>query len=426
MKVLKNELEKLIKEETEKYLQEQGDDELLLHDPHEDTDQIGARELELYIQNDGDLYRQQYQPIQKNLVTKIARGIYDPEKAVKLFMYLVDNGAKKYAMEFGSGGVAGPSVGGFDKATRLEVARSLTKEFEQDAKNGEFDQYLPKKYQKKAELEEVENEKSEVDLANEELFSLVKNKLPEDVMQKFVKVPFQSKIALMVRHNVPRNIILKALAIWDQAHLTENKKLNEDETNMDELNKFAELAEADDIKGAKVLYGMVAERKIDFKTFYEALKTYKKENPTHETDVSLDDEEGKQLEEFQSYGPQKLEDIVDYLESFSRDLDNKGLKQEAYHADMILRNLTSAISELEHGTQHSGHMAEEQIDEKAVSQNQQKAAAIAYAASKGEIPKSKLKGASKEMAKMPSKELKKFASTKTSDLPKRVKKEEKK
>ena len=61
------------------------------------------------------------------------------------------------------------------------------------------------------------------------------------------------------------------------------------------------------------------------------------------------------------------------------------------------------------------------IAEKAVSQAQRKAAGIAYAAKKGDIPKSELRGASKEMAKMASGELKKFAKTKEKGLPEKVK-----
>ncbi len=65
--------------------------------------------------------------------------------------------------------------------------------------------------------------------------------------------------------------------------------------------------------------------------------------------------------------------------------------------------------------------ADELVAEKAVSQSQRKAAGIAYAARKGDIPKSELRGASKEMSKMPAGELKKFATTKEKDLPKKVK-----
>ena len=64
---------------------------------------------------------------------------------------------------------------------------------------------------------------------------------------------------------------------------------------------------------------------------------------------------------------------------------------------------------------------EQPIAEKAVSQAQRKAAGIAYAARKGDISKSELRGASKEMSKMPAGELKKFATTKEKDLPTKVK-----
>ena len=60
---------------------------------------------------------------------------------------------------------------------------------------------------------------------------------------------------------------------------------------------------------------------------------------------------------------------------------------------------------------------QEIMAEKAVSKAQRAAAGIAYAAKKGEIPKSELRGASKEMAKMPAGELKKFAKTKEKGLP---------
>lgn len=51
---------------------------------------------------------------------------------------------------------------------------------------------------------------------------------------------------------------------------------------------------------------------------------------------------------------------------------------------------------------------------------QQAAAGIAHAVKKGDLPKSKLRGASKQMFQMGGKDLKKFAKTKTKDLPKHV------
>ena len=56
----------------------------------------------------------------------------------------------------------------------------------------------------------------------------------------------------------------------------------------------------------------------------------------------------------------------------------------------------------------------------AKSKKQQMAAGAALAAKRGEIKKSKLKGASKQMAKsMSKKQLKEFASTKRKSLPKK-------
>lgn len=107
------------------------------------ADEDAADELVLFIENDGQLYRQQHQPIQKNLITKMARGQYDSRKAVKLFGYLVDNGAKKYAKEIGDGR---PWNRMFDKPTRVRAAEMLRDSFEAEAKTGAFSDYLPKKY----------------------------------------------------------------------------------------------------------------------------------------------------------------------------------------------------------------------------------------------------------------------------------------
>lgn len=60
---------------------------------------------------------------------------------------------------------------------------------------------------------------------------------------------------------------------------------------------------------------------------------------------------------------------------------------------------------------------DEMMAEKAVSKAQRRAAGIAHAAKKGDIPRSELRGASKEMAKMAGGELKKFAKTKEKGLP---------
>ena len=59
------------------------------------------RELELFIMNDQDLYRQMFLPIIMNLARKMKRGVYNHQMAPKLWQYLVDQGARKYVMQNG-------------------------------------------------------------------------------------------------------------------------------------------------------------------------------------------------------------------------------------------------------------------------------------------------------------------------------------
>ena len=69
-------------------------------------------------------------------------------------------------------------------------------------------------------------------------------------------------------------------------------------------------------------------------------------------------------------------------------------------------------------------LTESVIAEKSVSKSQQKAAGAALAAKRGDTPKSKLTGASKEMMSMSTKELEKFAGTKHKGLPEKKKTDE--
>jgi len=93
-----------------------------------------ARELFVTIQNNWpDLHRQQEVPIWKNLLRKQTKGTYDREKAVKLFMYLVDEGARRYGKDFeGRRGI--PSY--MNKPTRELTARQLRDYFEDEVKAG--------------------------------------------------------------------------------------------------------------------------------------------------------------------------------------------------------------------------------------------------------------------------------------------------
>ena len=93
-----------------------------------------ARELKLYIDNDSRLYDQRYIPILKNLSNKKKRNKFSKSLAVKAFMYLVDDGAKRYTREFG-----GNPKDIFPKFKRTELAKEYVDEFEGIFKNKEHD-----------------------------------------------------------------------------------------------------------------------------------------------------------------------------------------------------------------------------------------------------------------------------------------------
>ncbi len=112
-------------------------------------DEDAAYELKIFIDNDADLYRQRYLPIVKNLTRKKAAGNYSRPLATKGFMYLVDDGAKKYHGESGGGGRWHDM---FPKPVRERVAEELRDEFEVESSLGNWDQYIPKKYRKKNPL----------------------------------------------------------------------------------------------------------------------------------------------------------------------------------------------------------------------------------------------------------------------------------
>jgi hypothetical protein len=101
------------------------------------------RELELYIMNDQDLYRQMFMPIIMNIVRKMKRGVYDHKLAPRLWQYLVDQGAKKYVQEHGG------TVGNvFPKRAREELASDLADEQYELIRSGEYSiatGYDPKK-----------------------------------------------------------------------------------------------------------------------------------------------------------------------------------------------------------------------------------------------------------------------------------------
>lgn len=98
----------------------------------EEVNEDEVRELKLYIDNDADLYRQQGEPIMRNLSRKWDKGIYDHELAQKLWYYLAVNGAKKYGQEHGTGN--GLKI--FSPDVRRAVAKELADDWMAELKAG--------------------------------------------------------------------------------------------------------------------------------------------------------------------------------------------------------------------------------------------------------------------------------------------------
>tara|TARA_B100001564_G_scaffold359887_1_gene383624 strand:- start:2001 stop:2360 length:360 start_codon:yes stop_codon:yes gene_type:complete len=103
----------------------------------EAVDSDAMNELKLFINNDEDLYRKQFMPIIANIKRKIKRGVYNHEMSPKLWMYLVDNAAKKYVKEFGSPDQDVKDM--FPKELRIEIAKDLADEEFDKIKAGEYD-----------------------------------------------------------------------------------------------------------------------------------------------------------------------------------------------------------------------------------------------------------------------------------------------
>ena len=85
------------------------------------ADSVAARELAMFIENDGTLYRGQVTSIITNLAKKLAKGQFDRSKAIKLMGYLADSGARKYMQEFGD-----PMRGPWQSYPMAKVSRTFS------------------------------------------------------------------------------------------------------------------------------------------------------------------------------------------------------------------------------------------------------------------------------------------------------------
>lgn len=86
-----------------------------------------VRELSLYIENEYSLVgapNSRGKAIHENLLRKVKSGKYDPALASKAWQHLIDEGARKYSKEFGTGDVI------FSPADRRQVAEEYARAWE--------------------------------------------------------------------------------------------------------------------------------------------------------------------------------------------------------------------------------------------------------------------------------------------------------
>jgi hypothetical protein len=76
-------------------------------------------------------------PIIENLKRKMKRGIYDDQKAIKLWMYLIDDAAREYIKEHGTPDQDVKDL--FPKETRLKVAQVIAEREKENIEQGEYD-----------------------------------------------------------------------------------------------------------------------------------------------------------------------------------------------------------------------------------------------------------------------------------------------
>ncbi len=96
-----------------------------------------VNELDLYINNNEDLYRKKFMPLVHNLNRDIKANRYNHENAVKQWNLLINDAAREYVKEFGKPGEDVKDM--FTQDSRAKVAQVLAdREFE-NMKAGEYD-----------------------------------------------------------------------------------------------------------------------------------------------------------------------------------------------------------------------------------------------------------------------------------------------
>jgi hypothetical protein len=111
-----------------------------------------AEDLELYVENTANLYEAYTLPNLKYIKKKIDSGTYDASLAPKLWMNLVNAGARQYANEEAKRG--GKIF--FPISTRMQVAESLAETYFNAVTNGEFSGYFERENAKNKPADDIQ------------------------------------------------------------------------------------------------------------------------------------------------------------------------------------------------------------------------------------------------------------------------------
>lgn len=132
-----------------------------------DDPEWAKNELELFIKNDGDIYFQSIIPIIKNLAKKKQKGVYDPELAIKLWYYCVQNGYKKYRDTYNS-------EFKLSVQDRRDVAKSLRDYYDESVDEYVNDMFGPQTKDEELKDEQLDKDASSLSKSDDDILLLSK------------------------------------------------------------------------------------------------------------------------------------------------------------------------------------------------------------------------------------------------------------
>jgi hypothetical protein len=181
------------------------------------------------------------------------------------------------------------------------------------------------------------------------------------------------------------------------------------------------------MKTFKTLVAEVAQPKPEDEKAFKAKHIINKNNYPVDVEVQFTGGKIKKTPKRRAdYTPDEAEDVYEELDPVNKkaalgrfkDREDKDINNDGKidGTDRYLHNRRKAVTKAVHKIRE----ARESLEEKAKSEAQQMAAAVALAVKRGEKPKSALQGASKEMYKMSERDLEDFAKTKHKGIPYKV------